>query len=84
MEGNGIGIWIGYIGSGVAVIAGAWFGFRKAVEQAGQKIAGNDFFERLDAKLDTRFGKAEELLSQGIDLLNPKTNGGAGNPPEQD
>jgi hypothetical protein len=71
--------WAGGI---VGVVAGIWFAFRAGVQSAGQQIPGNDFFERLDAKLDARVGKAEALISQGIDLLNPQTHGGSGNGPE--
>jgi len=48
------------------------------VDLMGKIIPGDDPFERFDALLDEKVAPIVQKVEDGVDLLNPRTNGGAG------
>lgn len=68
----------GILIGGVMAVVIFYGGFRMAVHRLGQAIPGDDPVERFDRKLKERMDGIMEAIEKGVDLLNPKTHGGAG------
>lgn len=69
------------VGAAVVAIGLVYGGFRAGVKKVGEAIEGPDPFEELDTKLSAKVDPIMKAINDGIDKLNPKTHGGAGNGP---
>jgi hypothetical protein len=64
---------------GLLAVYGA---FHVCVKTIGGLIPGKDKVELFGEKLDSSFAPIIAAIEKGVDLLNPKTNGGAGLAPK--
>lgn len=67
---------------GVVALIAVYAGFRKGVKTIGEAVPGDDPFDRLDAKLNEKVDPIIDAIERGVDKLNPKTHGGAGEGPD--
>ena len=73
---------LGVATGGVIALIATYLGFRKGVKTLGESIPGEDPFEKLDAKLAEKVDPIIDAIARGVDKLNPKTHGGAGEGPD--
>lgn len=62
----------------VLTLVGVYFIVRSGIRKIGEAIPGEDAFDRASLKLEGKVDPILEAIRNGVDLLNPKTHGGAG------
>ena len=67
--------------AGVVGLLAIYGAFHAAVKAIGALIPGPDPVEEFGALLDEKVAPIIVKIEAGVDLLNPTTNGGAGNGP---
>lgn len=78
MDSDSITAIVGIVAGAVVAVGALYAGFRAGVKRMGEAIPGEDVFERLDKTLSEKVDPIMDAIEDGVDKLNPRTNGGAG------
>lgn len=70
---------IGIVFGSITALVALYYGAREGIKVLGAAIPGDDPVERFGRMLEAKVDPIAKLITDGVDKLNPKTNGGAGN-----